>query len=103
MTLSYRGLQPRTNPRELTSPQECALELPHPQELGVLSETFYHHVVKAAHSSHMGTIKRGFLGEFYPRKDPDLSSHLHTEVAGHLKIAGLLIKYLKNTSILPGN
>lgn len=51
----------------------------------------------------MDTVKRGFLGDFSPRKDPDLSSHLHTEIAGHLKIAGLLMKYLKNTSILPGN
>lgn len=46
-----RGLQPRTNPRELTYPQKCTLELPHSWELEVLSETFCHHAVKAAHSS----------------------------------------------------
>lgn len=76
------------------------IEPTQPWKSGVLSETFYHH---AGHSSQVDTAKRGFSGESLPSKDPDLSSYLHTKIARHLKIAALLIKYLKNISIPPGN
>lgn len=48
-------------------------------------------------------LRGDFSGESLPSKDPDLSSYLHTKIAGHLKIAALLIKYLKKISIPPGN